>query len=191
MTVRLIKPNDTVSKTVITVSAETVDLHEGRWLFYGCAIKALIYEKSRHWDTSFHFLDIKNHKDTKFAIGGLLADLHQSPLTLLFIFQDSLATLWLITSKIVQPTDKWSIISWRHLWEVVLEFLEFHFSWILQFLSPTKGLKWFGQDQGLPVQALKRVGMLPVIFAATVNRHPPCSHLLFNMCSPWLPLWRS
>ena len=111
MTVRLIRPNDTVSKIVITVSAETVDLHEERWLFCGCAIKALIYEKGRHWDTSFHFLDIKNHKNTNFAIGGLLAGFHRSPLTLLFIFQDSLVTLWLIILKTVQPTNKWSIIN--------------------------------------------------------------------------------
>ena len=54
-TVRSIRPNNTVSKTVITVSTETVNLHEGRWLFRGCAIKALIYEKGRHSDTSFDF----------------------------------------------------------------------------------------------------------------------------------------
>ena len=125
--VRSIRPNDMVSKTVITVSAETVDLHEGRWLFCRCAIKAWICKKGRHSDTSFHFIDIKNHKDTNFAIGGFLAGLHRSPLTLLFIFQDSLATLWLITSKTVQPTDKWSIISWRRLWEVSKNFENFIF----------------------------------------------------------------
>ena len=43
MTVRSIRPNDTVSKTVIEVIFETVDLHEGKRLFCGCAIKALIY----------------------------------------------------------------------------------------------------------------------------------------------------
>ena len=75
-----------VSKTVITVSAETVDLHEGRRLFRGCAIKALIYEEGNHFsDSYFHFLEQKIHKDTNFAIRGFLAGLHQSPLTLLFI----------------------------------------------------------------------------------------------------------
>ena len=55
MTVRSIRPNDTISKAVITVTFKTVDLHEGRWLFRGCATKALIYEKGRHSDTSFTF----------------------------------------------------------------------------------------------------------------------------------------
>ena len=58
-TVRSIRPNDTVSKTVITVTSETVDLHEGRWLFRRCAMKALIYEKGRHSDTSFTFKTTK------------------------------------------------------------------------------------------------------------------------------------
>ena len=106
-TVRSIRSNDTVSKTVITVTSETVDLHEGRWLFCGCAIKGLIYEKVDIQTLPLH----SNHKNTNFAIGGFLAGLHRSPLTLLFIFQDSLATFWLITSKTVQPTNKWSIIN--------------------------------------------------------------------------------
>ena len=50
------------------VSAETVDLHEGRWLFCECAIKSLIYKKGIHRDTSFHFSLTKNHKDINFAI---------------------------------------------------------------------------------------------------------------------------
>ena len=45
MTVRSIRPNNTVSKIVIEVTFETVDLHEGRRLFRGCVIKALIYEE--------------------------------------------------------------------------------------------------------------------------------------------------
>ena len=44
-----------VSEIVITVTFETVDLHEGRLLFRGCAIKALIYEKGIDSDTSFTF----------------------------------------------------------------------------------------------------------------------------------------
>ena len=48
-----------VSKTVIEVTFETVDLHEGRRLFRGCAIKAPIYEKGRHSDTSFTFKTTK------------------------------------------------------------------------------------------------------------------------------------
>ena len=48
MTVRSIRPNDTVSKTVIKVTFETVDLREGRRLFRECAIKALIYEKGNY-----------------------------------------------------------------------------------------------------------------------------------------------
>ena len=44
MTVRSIRPNDTISKTVITITSETVDLRERRWLFCGCPIKVLIYE---------------------------------------------------------------------------------------------------------------------------------------------------
>ena len=54
-----------------------------------------------------------------------------------------------------------------------------------------KGLKWFRQDQGLRVQALKKVGTPPVIPIATVNQRLPCNHLLSNMCSPWLPPWQS
>ena len=75
-----------VSKTVIKITSETVDLHEGRQLFCGCAIKALIYEEDNHFsDSYFHFPEQKTHKDTNFAIGGFLAGLHWSPLTLLFI----------------------------------------------------------------------------------------------------------
>ena len=67
--------------------------------------------------------------------------------------------------------------------------ISFFFSSAISFTD--KGLKWFGQDQGLLVQALKRVGTLPVIPIVTVNWRLPCSHLLSNMCSPWLPSWRS
>jgi len=52
-----------------------------------------------------------------------------------------------------------------------------------------KGLKWFGQDQGLLVQALKKVGTPPVTPIATENWCLPCNNLLFNTCSPWPPLW--
>ena len=37
-----------IKKTVIKVTFETVDLHEGRRLFRGCAIKALIYEEGNY-----------------------------------------------------------------------------------------------------------------------------------------------
>ena len=53
-TVKSIRPNDTVSKTVITVTSETVDLCERRWLFRGCAIKILIYEKVDIWTLFLH-----------------------------------------------------------------------------------------------------------------------------------------
>ena len=77
-----------VSKTVIEVTFETVDLHEGRRLFRGCAIKELIYEEGNYSEkTAIHFSLTKNHKDTNFAIGGFLASLHQSPLTLFFFFR--------------------------------------------------------------------------------------------------------
>ena len=62
MTIRSIKPNDTVSKTVIKVTSETVDLHEGRRLFRGCAIKALIYEEGNYSNTYFHFPEQKTTK---------------------------------------------------------------------------------------------------------------------------------
>ena len=75
-----------VSKTVIEVTFETVDLHEGRRLFRGCAIKALIYKEGNYSEkTAIHFSLTKNHKDTNFAIGGFLAG--RSPLTLFFFFR--------------------------------------------------------------------------------------------------------
>ena len=88
----------------------------------------------KHWSTKkvdiqTLSLHLKNHKNTNFAIGGFLAGLHRSPLTLLFIFQDSLATLWLITSKTVQPTDKWSIISFKqNFTSLVMIFLRAKFA---------------------------------------------------------------
>ena len=54
-TVRSIRPNNTVSKTVIGVTFETVDLHEERRLFRGCAIKALIYEEGNYSELPFIF----------------------------------------------------------------------------------------------------------------------------------------
>ena len=105
-------------------------------------------------------------------------------------FQDLPTTLRSITPKIVQPTDKRSIISWRHLWGIVrISGISFFLNSAIPFSD--KGLKWFGQDQGLLVQALKRVGTLPIIPTATVNRRLPCSLLLSNICSPWLPPQRS
>ena len=92
MTVRSIRPNDTVSKTVIKVTSEIVDLHEGRRLFRGCAIKALIYEQGDSFRTSVKTFSFKvNHRETNFIIGGFLAGLHRSPLICL-CFQDLLAT---------------------------------------------------------------------------------------------------
>ena len=62
--VRSIRPNDTVSKTVIEVTFKTVDLHEGRQLFRGCAIKALIYGEGNYSEkTAIHFSLTKNHKE--------------------------------------------------------------------------------------------------------------------------------
>ena len=52
-------PNNTVSKTVIKVTSETVDLHEGRRLFRGCAIKALIYEQGYSFRTSVKTFPLK------------------------------------------------------------------------------------------------------------------------------------
>ena len=75
-------------KTVIKVTFETVDLHEGRRLFRGCAMKALIYEEGNEGENfRSSFLNKKNHKDTNFTIGGFLAGLHRSPLTLLFFLR--------------------------------------------------------------------------------------------------------
>ena len=62
-TVRSIRPNDTVSKTVIEVTFEIVDLHEGRRLFRRCAIKALIYEEGKDGELPFTFP--KKEKTTK------------------------------------------------------------------------------------------------------------------------------
>ena len=50
---------------------------------------------------------------------------------------------------------------------------------------------WFGQDQGLLVQAIRRVGMPPVIPTAIVNQRQSCIHPLFNMYNPWQAPWRS
>ena len=119
-TVRSIRPNNTVSKTVIKVTSEIVDLHEGRRLFRGCAIKALIYKEGNHSDTYFNFPEQKTIKiltlpseDSWPASTGLLW-LYCS------FFQDSLATLWLITSKTVQPTDNWSIINNHYIFKNTL-----------------------------------------------------------------------
>ena len=140
------------------------------------------------WRTSIHFSLKKNYKDTNFAIGGFLAGLHWFPLTLFFVFQDLLATF----DNVEDSSAHWSLkhhqlapsVGNSRIFRVLLSLNS-----VISFND--KGLKWFEQDQGLPVQALKRVGTLPVILAATVNRRPPCNHLLSNMCSPWLPPWRS
>ena len=46
----------------LEVTFETVDLHEGRRLFRGCAIKALIYEQGDHSELPFIFLKRKTTK---------------------------------------------------------------------------------------------------------------------------------
>ena len=133
-------------------------------------------------DTSFILGTTKN---TNLAIGGFLAGLHRSPLTFLFAFLGFINSLKINNARDFQPTDFRRIISWRRLWGGISG-ISFFLSSAISFTD--KWLKWFGQDQGLLVQALRRVGMLPVILVATVNRRPPCNHLLSNMCSPWLPL---
>ena len=90
-TVRSIKPNDTVPKTVrsyfrnrrLTWREMTVS-----WVRY----KSTDLRTRWGFRTSIHFSKTKNHKDTNFAIGGFLAGLHRSPLILFFFFQDLLAT---------------------------------------------------------------------------------------------------
>ena len=75
-------------KIVIKVTFETVNLYEGRRLFRGYAMKALIYKEGNEGENfRSSFLNKKNHKDTNFAIGGFLAGLHRSPLTLFFFFR--------------------------------------------------------------------------------------------------------
>ena len=148
--------------------------------------KSTDLRKGRHWNISLTFRIIK-------ILTLLSEDSWPASTSLLWlyclpfrIFQRPFDRI----SKTVQPTDKWSIISWRHMWEGVrILRISFFLSSAIHFTK--KGLKWFGQDQGLLIQALKRVGTHPVILAATVNWRPPCSHLLSNMCSLWLPLWRS
>ena len=89
-TVRSIRPNDTVPKTVrryfrnrrLTWRETTVP-----WVCYKSTDL-----RTRWWfRTSIHFSKTKNYKDTNFAIGGFLAGLHRSPLILFFFFQDLLA----------------------------------------------------------------------------------------------------
>ena len=134
-----------------------------------------------------HFHYTWNHKNTNLAIGGFLAGLHQSPLIFLFAFSGFTNSLKIINARDFQPTNFWGFISWHSLWERISRTL--FLSSAISFFD--KGLKWFGQDQGLLVQALKRVGTPPVTPIVTVNRRLPCNYLLSNTCSPWLPPWRN
>ena len=148
--------------------------------------KSTYLQEGRYSDTSFTLGTTEN---TNLTIGGFLARLHRSPLTFLFAFSGFTDNPLIDNARDFQPTDKRSIISWCHLWGFRISGISFFLSSAIPFTD--KGLKWFGQDQGLLVQAFKRVGTLLVIPTATVNRCLPCNHLLSNMCSPWLPLWRS
>ena len=134
-----------------------------------------------------HFHYTWNHKSTNLTIGGLLAGLYQSPLIFLFAFSGFTNSLKINNARDFQPTDFQGSISWRHLWERISRTSAL--SSAISFSD--KGLKWFRQDQGLLIQALKRVGMPPVTPIATVNQHLPCNHLLSNTYSPWLPPWRN
>ena len=46
----------------LEVTFEPIDLHEGRRLFHGCAIKALIYEQGEDSELPFIFLKQKTTK---------------------------------------------------------------------------------------------------------------------------------
>ena len=123
-TVRWTWPNDTVLKTV-NLLLKPLNSHEGRRLFRGCAIKALIYEQGDSFRTSVKkTFPSKLITETNFIIGGFLAGLHRSPLICL-CFAGLVSNLWQCRRQF-QPTDHPSIISWRRLWGVLyIEFLDF------------------------------------------------------------------
>ena len=135
-----------------------------------------------------HFHTNWNSKNTGFTIGGFLTSLPRSPLILCLLFQDILSNLEIINARDIQPIDFLVFISWHHLWE--LEFCQFlSLSSTIPFSD--KRLQWFGQDRGLLIQAIKKVGMPLAIPTAIINLHLPCNHPLFNMRNPWQSLWRS
>ena len=50
---------------------------------------------------------------------------------------------------------------------------------------------WFEQDQRPQAQAIKRVGMLPVIPTMIASQHLSCNCLPSNTSNPWQPPWQS
>ena len=126
-----------------------------------------------------HFHKNKNPRDTNFTIGGFLAGLPRSPLILCCFFR--IFKCFLITdARDIQPTDFIVFISCNLSSAISLS------SFLRSAISfSEKRLQLFGQDQGLLVQAIRRVGMPPVIPTAIVNQRQSCIHPLFNMYNPW------